>query len=141
VTSQGQVIQGSVGLAQAQATAAAAKAQADAAKLGAAASFGAALLSDRRAKTDIADGGLDVGKFLADLKAYNFRYKDPTAPGAADGRRTGIMVQDLEKNALGRSLVRETAAGKAIDVAQATGAALAALAHINKRLSTVEGRA
>jgi hypothetical protein len=140
LTGSGQAITGAVGAAQAQATAQQSANQLKAAEIGAAASTGAALLSDRRAKTDVRPGDLDVDAFLRDLKAYNFKYKDPTAPGAAPGQRTGIMVQDLERNRLGRSLVRETPAGKAIDVNQATGAALAALASLNARVSKVEAR-
>jgi len=140
LTGSGQAIQGAVGAASAQAEAQKAANQQDAAKLGALSTIGAALLSDRRAKTDITPGTLDVAAFLKDLKAYNFRYKDPDAPGAAAGERTGIMVQNLERNRLGRSLVRETPAGKAIDVNQATGAALAALAELNKRVEKVEAR-
>jgi hypothetical protein len=51
-----------------------------------------------------------------------------------------IMAQDLEKSAMGRALVRDIGGRKAIDVNQATGAALAALAQINARLSKVEAR-
>lgn len=140
LTGSGQAITGAVGAASAQAEAQKAANQNEAAKLGAGATVAAALLSDRRAKTDIAPGSLDVGAFLRDLKAYNFKYKDPEAPGAAPGKRTGIMVQDLERNALGRSLVRETPGGKTIDVNQATGAALAALGELNKRVSKIEAR-
>lgn len=142
LTGSGQAITGTVGAAQAQATEDAAKAQADAAKVGGLATTGAALISksDRRAKRDIADGEMDVEAFLRDLKAYKFKYKDGHAEGEVPGQRYGIMAQDLEKSPMGRSLVRETSTGKAIDVQQAAGAALAALASLNKRVSAVEGR-
>jgi hypothetical protein len=140
LTGSGQAITGTVGAAQAQATAAEAAAKQNAALIGAGATVGAALLSDRRAKTDIANGDAAIAEMLDKLKAHTGRYKDPSEPGAAPGRRAMIMAQDLEKSAMGRALVRDIGGRKAIDVNQATGAALAALAQINARLSKVEAR-
>jgi len=99
-------------------------------------------VSDRRQKKDIHGADPDMDKFLTDLSrsgAYKFRYKDDTAPGTAPGDRWGVMAQDLEKNRVGASLVRDTPGGKKVDGGQAALVALAALAALNKRVDRVEG--
>jgi hypothetical protein len=101
---------------------------------------GAALISDERKKTGITDGDDDVRAMLDALKAHDFQYKEPSEPGAAPGKRTGVMAQDLEKSMAGRALVHDTPDGKVIDSPQAIGAMLAALADMNKRMRAIEGR-
>ena len=72
----------------------------------------------------------DVGKLLNTLKAYNYEYKNSKY---GEGRRMGIMAQDLEKTALGKRAVVDTPEGKMIDMGKGLGIALAAQAHLNKQ--------
>ena len=72
----------------------------------------------------------DVGKLLNSLKAYNFEYKNSKY---GEGRRMGIMAQDLEKTELGKRAVVNTPEGKMIDMGKGLGIALAAQAHLNKQ--------
>lgn len=97
--------------------------------------------SDERGKTDIAAADVPVRAFLDDLEAKTFRYRRPDRPGAARGRRFGVMAQDLERNPVGRSLVRDTEQGKVIDLPQGLGVFLAALGNINRRVARVEKKA
>ena len=111
-----------------------------AAVTGAGSAIGAALLSDKNAKTNITDGDSEVRAMLDALKAHDFTYKNPDQAGAAPGKRTGVFAQDLEKSAAGSALVKNTPNGKEIDSPQAIGAMLAALAELNSRVKRVEGR-
>jgi hypothetical protein len=50
--------------------------------------------SDRRTKTEIADGDKDADKLLEGLKAYTYRYKDEKN---GKGKQLGLMAQDLRR--------------------------------------------
>jgi hypothetical protein len=102
---------------------------------------GAKALSDRRAKTDIKPSDKEIAELLAKLKGFSYRYKDPSAPGAGEGERFGPMAQDLERSKAGKAMVRDTPDGKMVDMNQAVMTALAALAHVDKRISKIERRA
>lgn len=109
------------------------------ASIGAAAAMPAAVASDENLKMNIKDGAKDVGKFLKALSAKSYDYKDTSIPGTAEGKRYGIIAQDLEKSEMGKSLVKDTIHGKMVDVPQSVGALLAAVSHLNKRLDKLEG--
>lgn len=94
-------------------------------------------MSDREVKTEIEDADFQVDYVLADLKPYAYRYKNEKH---GKGRRLGIMAQDLEQTALGRSIVIETPEGKALDVNAALSLALAAVARLDKRVRELEER-
>lgn len=105
--------------------------------------------SDRRDKADIVDllsreargGGEDdaLRAFLEDLHPYAYRYRDPASDGA--GPRVGVMAQDLEKNPVGRTVVREDGNGKKmIDTAAAVGVTLAALAKMREEMDNLKRR-
>lgn len=98
---------------------------------------GGMALSDRRLKTDIADGGADADAFIKGLKAYRFKYKDAKHGGAGD--HLGIMAQDLEATRLGRQAVVETGAGKAVHGARLATSLAAATARLGERLAKLEG--
>ncbi|MCC6808248.1 MAG: tail fiber domain-containing protein [Deltaproteobacteria bacterium] len=97
--------------------------------------LGAAAMSDRRLKKNVADAGEHMDDFLEALVAKTFDYKDEKH---GEGRRIGIMAQDAERTPVGRMLVIDTPEGKAIDIKQAIGAALAGLAHMHKRVGSLE---
>ena len=102
---------------------------------GAAAGAIGGLMSDRKLKKKVRTAKPkatreDVGKLLKTLKAYNYEYKNDKY---GEGRRMGIMVQDLEKTDLGKKAVVDTPEGKMIDMGKGLGIALAAQAHLNKQ--------
>ena len=98
------------------------------------------MMSDERQKKNISSADSELKEFVDNLAPHTYEYKDTSLEGTAPGKRYGIMAQALERSAAGKSIVRETAEGKKIDVAQGLGVALAALAAMNKRLGKVEGR-
>ena len=92
------------------------------------------LMSDIRAKKDVAPAGEDISDAFrsADQSAsalmgtpvsypqlnapgYSYEYKDPNAPGMAPGQQYGPMAQDLEKTPAGASVVHEVNGKKAVD--------------------------
>jgi hypothetical protein len=93
-------------------------------------------MSDRRIKTDIADGDDDAKAFLDGLKAYRFKYQDGGKHG--EGDQLGIMAQDLEATRLGKQAVVNTDEGKAVHGAKLATALAAATANINQRLKRLE---
>ena len=97
----------------------------------------AAVMSDERLKTDIADAAGDLDEMLDHLVAKRYRYKDEKF---GKGERAGIMAQDLERSRAGHALVIETPDGKGVDVNKAISAALAAVARLNQRLRAVEAK-
>lgn len=99
---------------------------------------GASAMSDKRAKTDVKASNDAVKEFLSKVQAKSYEYKNPDMPGAAEGRRYGVMAQDLEKTPMGKSLVKDTPNGKMIDTVQGFGALLAAAGELNKRLVALE---
>lgn len=106
--------------------------------IGAGGSLGAAaLLSDKTQKKDIKDSEKDVSKFLKALSSKSYDYKDGKMAGAAEGRRYGIIAQDLEKTPMGKSLVIDGPNGKMIDSIQTIGALLSSVSSLNKRLEKV----
>lgn len=93
-----------------------------------------AAASDKRAKKNIGDGDKSIERFLDSVAAKDWDYKDPAKHG--EGRRTGIMAQDAEKNS---DMVFTHKDGvKMLDLGKATSTSLAALANINKRLRQLE---
>jgi len=102
---------------------------------------GAAALSDERQKTDIEDGGSSVQSFLDRLKAHEYAYKNPSAPGAAPGRHVSVMAQELEKaGPVGKSMVDETPNGKMVSYSRGLATMLAAQANLHERLKKLEGK-
>lgn len=93
--------------------------------------------SDKRAKTEIADGGKDADEFLKGLKAYSYKYKDSRD---GEGDQLGVMAQDIEKTKFGKQIVRDTPQGKYLDSAKLSGANTAAIARLADRLSKLESK-
>jgi Chaperone of endosialidase len=98
-----------------------------------------AAASDRELKKDTRRVSRQIDQMLDRLKAHSYRYKDEGAHG--DGRRAGVMAQDLEGSEAGRRIVREKEDGKYIDVNAGISAALAAVARLNERVREVEKKA
>lgn len=56
----------------------------------------------------------NAGVDLRQAPGFEYRYKDPEAPGAAPGRQVGPMAQDLERTSA-RGAVVDTPRGKMVD--------------------------
>lgn len=95
----------------------------------------AIMSSDRRGKKNIEGGEGDVQSFLDALSAHTFEYKDKSN---GEGKRVGVMAQDVEKSPLGKRIVVEGEDGKRLDFANALGAMMASSAVLNDRMSELE---
>lgn len=96
--------------------------------------------SDVRAKKDIGDGAPAVRATLSGAAPYTYDYKNPQRDG--QGRRIGVMAQDLERGPLGAQVVKTGPDGqKVIDGKAGLGLALAAASDQEKRLQALEARA
>lgn len=93
--------------------------------------------SDERVKHDInAEPDAREGEFLRAMSPKSFSYNDD---GADAPERHGVMAQDLEKSDIGKGLVRKGKGGvKGFDIGQGLGAALGALAYLQRRLDALE---
>jgi hypothetical protein len=95
----------------------------------------AAAASDRKLKKDISSADSEIKSWLDELSAKNYEYKEKKH---GEGKKTGVMAQDLEKSPIGKSMVENTKDGKMVDFGKGLGAMLASLASINKRLGELE---
>lgn len=96
------------------------------------------MASDMNAKQDIQKADFDVDDFLNSITSYKYSYKDPAKNG--EGERLGVMAQDMEQSTMGNEIVMDGPDGKQIDMKKALSASLAALARLNERLNTLEGK-
>lgn len=98
------------------------------------------LVSDKRDKTGINPGDSATTQMLDHLSAKSFDYKKPVIDAGLGfpGKNYGVIAQDLLKSPMGASIVDKTPMGLAINTKKATGAVLASLADVNKRLDAVE---
>lgn len=92
-----------------------------------------AMLSDSREKKNVKNiESSDLDEFLAVLKPKSFQYKDPSN---GEGRRAGVMAQDVEKSKLGAEIVQSDESGKkSLDTNKLIGAMLAAIKHISDKV-------
>lgn len=98
--------------------------------------------SDKKSKKRI-EAAVDsaLQDFLKPLNAYEYSYKDPEAFGAAPGRHTSVMAQELQKSRLGNQAVKKGPEGKlVVDYGRLAGIMLASQASIDKRLVKLEGK-
>lgn len=100
---------------------------------------GAALMSDERVKTDVTDARHEVDQMLDALMPKAYVYKSPEKHG--EGRRIGIMAQDLRKSEAGARVTMDTPDGIALDANKAISAALASAARLNERVRDLERKA
>lgn len=96
----------------------------------------AAKLSDRRLKTNIADGDDKAREALKVIKPYTFEYTDERH---GQGEQLGPMAQDLEAAGLGH-LVIDTPTGKMVDGAAAALTCLALVASLATRVEQLEAK-
>jgi len=93
----------------------------------------AAIKSDKNAKKDIKN--VDVSKKLDKLDGYEYSYKDEDKDG--EGKRTGVMAQDVEKIAP-EAIMKDEDGNKVIDYSKLGPLMLASLSDLNKRLKKQE---
>ena len=110
------------------------------ASLGGAAIIGTALAgaSDVNVKENFTDPAPALEEFLQSAEPSEYNYK-ADSPFPSEGRHISPMAQNLEKSAIGRSMVIDTPVGKAVDYGKSFGAVLGALSHLNKKLNSVMG--
>jgi hypothetical protein len=97
-------------------------------------------MSDEREKKDIVEPHPDdLQGFLDSVHAHQYRYKDPSAPGAGHGTFVSPMAQELEQTDLGKHFVFQQPDGsKGVDYGKALGTMLAGQAMMNERLNDHE---
>lgn len=95
--------------------------------------IGTAMLSDKTEKKGIKKiADEDIADFIAALKPRSFEYKDEAN---GQGRRAGVMAQDIEKSKLGAEIVGADESGKkTLDTNKLIGAILASLKHISDKV-------
>lgn len=98
----------------------------------------AGLFSDERLKTDIDDGGKDADEFIDAIRAKKWRYKD--GPKHGEGKRLGVMAQDIERAELAKHAVLDTPEGKMIDTAKIAGPVLAAIGRLGEKVKALEAK-
>ncbi len=101
--------------------------------LGSAVALGAAAMSDKRAKKDIAPmSDDDIADFLRSIKPKTYTYKDESN-GVTKGTQPGFLADDLATSKIGRMIVAEDKDGlKHVDQQKLQGATLAALQFLAK---------
>lgn len=98
---------------------------------------GAAMMSDRRLKTNIEANPEALYAAFDTVNPYKFNYTNKLF---GSGDYYGVMAQDLEKSEAGRSLVVNTEAGKAIDTNKAISMLLAHQAVLVKEIKALKAK-
>lgn len=80
-------------------------------------------------------GALDT---IGEAPGYSYRYKDPSAPGAAPGRQVSSMAQDLERGPRGAEIVHETPHGKMVDYEAVMKMTPGAITELNHKVAALE---
>ena len=98
----------------------------------------ATALSDEEQKSEVRDDPRGITEMLDQLHAHEYRYKDPSQPGAGEGTFVSPMAQELEKTQLGKSFVKQTPQGKMVDYGHMAGTMLAGEAMLHERVTKLE---
>ena len=94
----------------------------------------AAFASDENLKTDIEPAKAEAKRFLDELTAYTFKYKNDDEP------MMGVMAQDAEKSKMGKYLVETKKSKKVLNGKKTMSAMLASLAYLNDRVNELENK-
>lgn len=98
-----------------------------------------ALASDERAKKNVSSpSGNKLDELISSLSAKDFEYKEPDRFG--EGRRMGVMAQDVEKGGGGGLVMGLPDGTKALDVPKSLGAALGLIGRLGDRVGELEGK-
>ncbi len=99
--------------------------------------------SDERAKTNIRrPSTAALREFVMKGEGKMYEYREPHSAGARPGENFGPMAQDLQKSAIGRTLVKKGPDGHTlmVDTQRLALADHSALTHLAKRLERLERR-
>jgi len=141
----GGLSQASTNMAQMQGSMAAQQSAANQATMGSLIGAGATYAgakSDERVKENIQPADFkkvksQLNELLEKIEPFMYDYKNPKQDG--EGRRLGVMAQDLEKSEMGRDMVQEDNNGtKNIDLNKVASAALAASSELLNRVEQLE---
>lgn len=97
----------------------------------------ATAISDENLKENITDGDSDAKDLLKNISTKSYDYKNAIG---GEGRHLSPMAQDLEKSAVGKSMVLETPLGKVVDYGKGFGAIMAVQKYLDKRLEKLEAK-
>lgn len=98
------------------------------------------MFSDERAK-DLEKRETSLARALetvGNAPGYSYRYKDPSQPGAKEGRMVGPMAQDIERGPLGESIVADTPQGKMVDPGRLEMVNTSAITELNHKVEALE---
>lgn len=93
-----------------------------------------AVASDKNLKTNVEPAKAEAKRFLDELTAYTFKYKNSDEP------MMGVMAQDAEKSKLGKYLVETKDSKKMLNGKKTMSAMLASLAYLNDRMNQIESK-
>ena len=79
-----------------------------------------------------------VNDFLESLTPHMYKYKEGTVADDGGKPHLGIMAQNIEQTTAGKGIVKDTEAGKHLDVAQLSGSLAAGLGAVHRRLAAIE---
>ncbi len=97
-----------------------------------------AVASDKNEKKDIEKvSDAEMDDFLSKLAGFHFKYKHPGSEGEAPGDRMGVMAQDANKSTIGKQMVIDGKPLK-LDLGNAVGSTLAAVAYLSKQLKEIK---
>jgi hypothetical protein len=97
-------------------------------------------ISDERAKDETPGRDPEqIQGFLDSIHAHQYRYKDPSQPGAGHGTYVSPMAQEIEKTPLGKPAVTIGDDGyKRVDYSKLLGTMLAGQAYLNEKTNKLE---
>jgi hypothetical protein len=98
--------------------------------------------SDERLKEGIGMGDMnEADHFLASLKPYSYKYKDPQMEPTSEpngGRYLGVMAQNVEQSPFGRQIVKDTPKGKVLEGPALQSAMAAGMGRLHERVAQLE---
>ena len=93
---------------------------------------------DENLKTEVEYAGDEIDSMLREIVPCSYSYEDSEKYG--EGRRVGVMAQDLQNTAAGASIIMEVDDHLEIDCAKAVPLLLATVARLEKRIRMLEGK-
>lgn len=110
--------------------------------------IGATMSDEDMKKIDGAISDEEIEEFLNNLEPAQYEYVDDALDKMeeredtrSEGKKVGVMAQDVEKSKIGKQMVMEDEDGtKMLDGPQSIGALLATAASLNRRLKKLENK-
>ena len=109
------------------------------------AGMAADVMSDEHNKDGIGAGDMtEADHFLATLKPYSYKYKDPQNEPRSEptgGRYLGVMAQNVEQAPdVGRQIVKDTPRGKVLEGGAMMSAMAAGMGRLHERVAQLESK-